>query len=139
MNPLDWCALETGNELIDRQHKEIVGLLGELARAHMAQEQEALKVLDRLMSFTMDHFVAEEALMAEICYPVLQVEQMVRGHREFSDYARLRVLEFRMGNSASVLPLHAFLYDWLTMHEFGLDRQLANWIRDRGSSPCEDS
>lgn len=140
MRPAGWdVCLETGNERIDQEHRDIVGLLGELSNAHMAPERDALRVLDRLMEFTLDHFVAEEQLMAEIGYPTLATEEMVRGHREFTDYARLRVLEFRMGNTASVLPLHGFLYDWLTAHEFALDCKLANWIRDRESASGEQA
>jgi len=139
MIPSGWDeCLETGNETIDRQHKAIVGLLRDLAGSHMAPEHDVLEVLDRLMDFTLSHFLMEEALMAEVCYPDLRVEEMTRGHRAFTDYARIRVLEFRLGNTASVLPLHGFVYDWLTVHEFGLDRQLANWIRDR-EFPCEDA
>jgi len=41
------------------------------------------------------------------------------------------VLEFRRGGVFSVMPLQAFLASWLTVHEFGLDRLLADFIRER--------
>jgi hemerythrin-like metal-binding protein len=128
--------METGNELIDRHHREIVHLLGELSRVYMAPEREVLRVLDGLMDFTLDHFLAEEALMREVRYPPSPAAAMIHSHAEFTDYARLRVLEFRMGNTASVLPLHGFLFDWLIHHEFGMDRLLANWIRDHHDAPA---
>ncbi|MDR3687335.1 MAG: hemerythrin domain-containing protein [Coriobacteriia bacterium] len=124
-------SLETGNELIDRQHREVVGLLDELASIETGTESEVLHVLDRLMDFTLTHFAAEEALMTEVRYPELLTEEMCLQHREFTDYARLRVLEFRTGEMISVLPLHKFLDKWLKTHEFDLDRLLANWIRQR--------
>ncbi len=43
---------------------------------------------------------------------------MVQQHHEFKSYARLCVLEFRVGNSASLLPLGTYLNDWLVVHEF---------------------
>jgi len=127
----DWDpAMDTGNGLIDRQHREIVHLLSSLTRAHGQSEPEVLRVLDGLMEFTQDHFLAEEVLMSEVHYPPGHTAAMVRNHAEFTDYAYLRVMEFRMGNDASVLSLHGFLYDWLTDHEFAMDRLLAQWIHD---------
>lgn len=122
-------SLETGNELIDRQHREVVDLLDELQEIDTAPEADVLRVLDKLMDFTVFHFTSEEMLMAQVSYPAISTEQMVEQHREFKDYARLRILEFRTGEMQSVLPLHAFLDEWLKVHEFGMDILLAQWIR----------
>jgi len=129
-------SLETGNELIDRQHREVVDLLDELRAAEAAPETEVLRVLDKMMEFTLFHFAAEEKLMTQVGYPADPSVEMVQQHREFTDYARLRVLEFRRGEMACVLPLHAFLDEWLKIHEFGMDRLLADWIRARSSTPA---
>ena len=122
-------SMITGNELIDRQHREVVSLLDDLRASNLVAEDEGRRVLEKLMDFTVSHFVAEELLMSQFGYPATSAAAMIADHKEFKDYTRLRVLEFRMGNEASVLALHAFLFDWLTVHEFGMDRRLASWIR----------
>ena len=130
-----WNALmETGDPLIDAQHRDIVNLLDDLQASHLAPEVAGLRALDKLMDFTVTHFTAEESLMTRVGYPATEIERMVVGHRRFQDHARLRVLEFRMGNTATLLSLHAFLYDWLTEHEFGLDSILVEWIHAQDES-----
>ena len=123
-------TMATGNELIDQQHRGVVELLDELRSSDHASEDRARKALADLMDFTMTHFMAEERLMDDVGFPADRAVLMVKSHDEFKSYARLRVLEFRVGNTASLLPLAAYLNDWLTVHEFGADRLLADWIRN---------
>lgn len=127
-------SMETGDPLIDAQHRDVVNLLDDLQASHLAPDVVGHRALEKLMDFTVTHFAAEESLMRRVGYPATESDRMVAGHRRFQDYARLRVVEFRMGNSATLLSLHAFLYDWLTEHEFGLDRALVEWIHTRGES-----
>ena len=124
-------SLATGNELIDRQHRELVALADELKDVQDAAEAEVLRVLDKVMYSTLDHFYSEEDLMTQVGYPPIPTQQMVEQHQEFKSYARLRVLEFRTGVMLSVLPLQAFLGELLKVHEFGMDRLLADWIREQ--------
>jgi len=124
-------SMATGNEMIDRQHREVVNLLDRLAAVQDGPETEVLGVLDQVIAFAVLHFTAEERLMAEVGYPSVLAEQMIDQHREFSGYARLRVLEFRGGEMDCICRLHGFLDDWLKVHEFELDRYLADWIRNR--------
>jgi len=122
-------SLETGNELIDRQHRELIGLVDQLAVADSESHEEVLGVLNHVMEYTLFHFVAEEDLMVRVDYPPGPSKAMIDQHQEFKSYGRLRLLEFRDGALTSVLPLRDFLDQWLKVHEFGLDRQLAVWIR----------
>ena len=122
-------AFETGHVEIDRQHRELLALVDGLESAEAESPDTLLRVLEQVMDFTLTHFLLEEALMVEVSYPQLPRERMIEQHREFTSYARLRVLEFRKGELVSVLPLQTFLADWLTGHEFGHDRLLADFIR----------
>lgn len=129
-------SLETGHPLIDRQHRELIALVDGLTSAQVQSHEEVLRVLDHVVDFTLFHFVAEEALMARVEYPPEPTQEMIDQHREFEAYARLRVLEFRRGEGTSVRPLQSFLDEWLKVHEFGLDRQLVDWIhRQEQASP----
>jgi hemerythrin-like metal-binding protein len=133
-------SYETGDPSIDLQHRELLAIVHELeaAEAEVHHSHEAiLRVLGHVMDFALSHFLMEEELMVQVGYPSPAFDEMVEQHREFTSYARLRVLEFRSGDLGSVLPLHAFLTDWLVVHEFGLDRLFADFLRERGRVPAE--
>ena len=122
-------SLATGNEFIDRQHREVAHLIDMLRASHLSTPEAGFRALEDLMAFVVTHFIAEEHLMRQVGYPEASMNEMVRDHAWFTDHARLRVLEFRMGNEANLLTLAAHLHDWLAVHEFGTDRLLADWIR----------
>jgi hemerythrin-like metal-binding protein len=133
-------SYETGDPSIDLQHRELLAIVDELeaAEAERHHSHEAiLRVLGHVMDFALSHFLMEEELMVQVGYPSPAVEEMVEQHREFTSYSRLRVLEFRAGELGSVLPLQAFLADWLVVHEFGLDRYFADFLRERGRIRAE--
>jgi hemerythrin len=127
-------AYITGSDDIDRQHRELLHIVDELGTVEVETQgsrQAILGVLTHITDFAISHFLMEEDLMQRVAYPAAATESMVAQHREFTSYARMRVLEFRKGELISVRPLRAFLCEWLTLHEFGLDRVLADFIRER--------
>jgi len=124
-------SYETGNFDIDQQHRELLALVDELECAESESKDALFRVLDHVMDFTVTHFSREEDLMIEVDYPLPARDQMIEQHKEFVAYVRLRFIEFRGGELVSVMPLQAFLVGWLTLHEFGLDRALADFIRAR--------
>jgi len=126
-------AFETGHAEIDQQHRELLALVDGLESAQEESPETLLRVLQHVMDFTHTHFLMEEVLMTEVGYPSPAREEMIEQHAEFTSYARLRVMEFRRGALVSVLPLQTFLAEWLTGHEFGLDRLLADFIRQQVS------
>jgi hemerythrin len=133
--PIEWDpSYETGNTSIDLQHRKLlatVGMLETAERDGVDTHGAILLVLDDVMEFTLSHFVMEEELMLEVAYPADARDEMVEQHREFTSYARLRVIEFSRGELTSVMPLQTFLADWLTVHEFGLDKAFAEYLRQR--------
>ena len=133
-------AFETGHVEIDRQHRELLALVDDLESAQEESPESLLRVLQHVMDFTHTHFLMEEILMVDVRYPSSACEEMIAHHAEFTSYARLRVMEFRKGALVSVLPLQAFLAEWLTRHEFGLDCLLADFIRQQalGTAAPED-
>jgi hemerythrin len=130
-------SYETGNTAIDLQHRELLAMVDELelaqAGAHSSRDV-ILKVLDRVMDFASTHFVMEEKLMDEIGYPSPAREEMIEQHRDFTSYVRQRVLEFHNGELDTVLPLREFLSERLTAHEFGRDKRLADFIREKAQA-----
>ena len=67
-------SLVTGNEMIDGQHKELIGKINKLVDCceQGGGKLEAIKMLDYLSDYTDFHFSAEEKLQEEISYPGLE-------------------------------------------------------------------
>jgi len=126
-------SMMTGDAHIDEQHRRVLDLVDKLEAAETQEHSPSTtiySILDELMTFTQIHFISEEHLMLRVEYPTAPTDEMLAQHQEFKNYARLRVLEFRHHNHASVLPLLSYLTEWLVAHEFGLDRKLVDWIRE---------
>lgn len=125
-------SMETGDPQMDREHREIIELVDRLdaiSADDASWMQDAHDVLDLVMDMTVTHFNTEERLMVQVGYPIDAKERMLDQHRDFKSYARIRVLEFCAGDRSSLGLLPGFLRMWLVEHEFGLDRELVNWIR----------
>jgi hemerythrin-like metal-binding protein len=123
--------METGNQLVDEQHQELVALFNEV----MAAEQDAsgpprvFAALERLTEYVVVHFTAEEALMAESEYPAASVEVHVSEHRALTERTRELVLAYRTGELESAVPLVEFLRAWLTGHIEQSDRRLVEHVK----------
>ena len=76
-------TLVTGNEMIDDQHKELIGRINQLLESceDGQGKVKAVKMLDYLMENTDFHFSAEEKLQEEINYPGIQEHKAK--HEEF--------------------------------------------------------
>ena len=139
----EWTAeMSVGNDAIDRQHRDLFGLIAvvvelaakpELASADEATIDRAFKVLRDYVQF---HFRDEEGLMAEVGYPdlILHTEE----HCVFTEW--LRVLEDTRrspGTSSSDMLRHmsSYLASWLTDHILGSDKRYAPYLKGKKSSP----
>lgn len=129
-------SCETGDPVIDGQHREALGLINELeiAQIESADLETIYGLLDRAMGFLFSHFALEDDLMERVGYPSADREEMSVQHQGLTREVRSRVIDFRTGKEASVLPLLSFLSDELMQHEFGLDRKLADFIREKNAS-----
>ena len=64
-------ALDTGVEVIDNQHKRIVGFINTLHDNLESNENEKVgEVLNDLMEYLLTHFAFEEELMVQSGYPI---------------------------------------------------------------------
>ncbi len=97
-------------------------------------DDKVLRMLDKVMNFTLTHFLMEEELMTEANYPSDATKAMVDEHQEFKTYMRLRVLEFREAETFDVSSFLTFLEKFLKTHEFGFDRQLAEWTNQQNET-----
>lgn len=134
MTPIEWDpVLETGDPLVDAQHRNILELFNYLESAEDRVE-EIMRVLELLMDHVAMHFDTEEDLMRREGYPPESITVHVDQHRELTEEARGKVLEFRSGRLTRTGPLVEFLRVWVSVHVYEHDRALIEFMRARGAS-----
>lgn len=126
-------TLETGNELVDSEHRELLAIINELQNSiierHDREIQDAIMV--RLMAYARDHFKHEEELMRSVFYPGLVRQKQL--HKEFAAEARRLMSDYESGRKLLPITLAMFLHEWLVKHIRGEDRKIGEYIRERES------
>lgn len=132
MQGLQWNAdLETGHELVDEQHRAIIGLINEFVDAQHAhcEPEQISAALVRLSDYVSTHFAEEERLMAHYGY----AEDLMRVHRgehlKLSERTRQLVLAHRTGQDDTACELVELMQEWLTEHIMQVDRRLVDHVR----------
>lgn len=124
-------SLETGNELIDNQHKELIARVNKLTTecAVGKEKNVAVQTLDFLMDYTVIHFADEEKLQQEHDYPLL--EQHKEQHAAFVkavDELREMLEEEEGPSEAFVEAVKKNVVDWLIVHIQGWDKKVAEFV-----------
>ncbi|MBA3022992.1 MAG: bacteriohemerythrin [Gammaproteobacteria bacterium] len=117
---LHWSnELDTGIEVIDKQHRRIVDLINELNTANEGGDTAVINhVLGELVDYTLSHFSFEEELQEKANYPFF------KAHKRVHEIFTKRVGEFqqRAANGENVAPeLLSMLKIWLVNHIKGDD------------------
>lgn len=126
-------TLETGDPLVDAQHRDIHALV-DYVEAAEDRPAEILEVLDRLMQHVDAHFATEEALMRRAGYDGERAEEHIAEHRDLTQSAREQVLKFRSGELMSTVPLVEFLRQWLGTHVYEHDLDFIEYVRSVGTA-----
>ncbi len=106
--------LDTGIDVIDEQHRQIVDYINQLHDAKLARNRNAIaKVIDDTVEYTVSHFGFEEALIEDAGYA------FVRPHKRVHELFIRRVSEYkqRFERGEDVVDeLHDLLSRWLFSH-----------------------
>jgi hemerythrin len=124
-------SLETGHAMIDRQHQELYRLVNEL---HAACDEglgndRVDQVLAWLLSYTIEHFAAEEDLMVRSDYPAPALNSHVGQHDDLKDRVDTLLGQRKNGELTTAMPVVELVQEWLGTHINGTDRQLAEFVR----------
>lgn len=116
MAKLVWSAdLDTGINVIDKQHRRIVDYINQLhdARTGGQEKDKIAKVIDELVDYTLSHFAFEESMQEEAAYPFLKAHKRV--HDLFVTRVGQYQERFRLGEDVSE-ELNNLLVNWLYNH-----------------------
>lgn len=126
--------LETGIPQIDEQHKWLVDLTNKLYDSTSNDRQinsaEIGNILEQLVDYTINHFIAEETLFANLGYP--ETTSHVKQHNMFTHkvYSLLERHESGDDSVASIETLE-LLKNWLTNHIMKTDKDYIEFFRDK--------
>ena len=125
---LHWSSdLNTGIDVIDKQHQRIVDYLNELNTANESGDRQITNhVLNELVDYTLTHFAFEEELQEKAGYPFL------KAHKRVHEIFVKRVAEFQKRAAAgeNVAPeLLSMLKIWLVNHIKGDDADYAESVK----------
>lgn len=124
--------LSVGVDQIDDHHRALIRLLVECrdAAGSARGRDEVRDILAALVSYSKYHFLAEERLMVEIGYPLLQAQR--DAHREFSGRLEDIVSAFSSDPGSFRRELFVFLKEWFIGHIVGQDALIGSFLRQKG-------
>ncbi|MEJ2454337.1 MAG: bacteriohemerythrin [Candidatus Thiodiazotropha sp.] len=115
MAHLEWTKdLNTGIDVIDGQHRQIVDYINQLHDVRMTRNRTVIgKIIEDTVEYTVSHFGFEEALIEDAGYPY------ARPHKRVHELFIKRVSEYkaRFNNGEDIAEeLHGLLSRWLFSH-----------------------
>lgn len=125
-------SLETGNSLIDDQHRELIDRVNKLSEScdTSTEKNVAVQTLDFLMDYTEFHFRAEEKLQEESGYPQLQAHKAQHAQFEKAVDELRQMLEEEEGpTDAFVAAVNRNIVEWLLNHIQVCDKKVAEYLR----------
>lgn len=127
-------SLVTGNEMIDAQHKELIGKIDDLLSycEESKEKVKAIQILGYLAEYTEFHFAEEEKLQEEISYPAIDVHKKL--HAEFRKAIEELhdMLEEEEGPTQKfVTAVRTNVVSWLFEHIQKMDRDLADYVKNQ--------
>jgi hemerythrin len=122
-------SLETGNEVVDEEHRGLYDLLNELYDSIVGSSgvEAQGEVLSRMAVYAVVHFTDEEALMRSIGYPGLGEQQQM--HQDFVAEVGRMSEEWRSGGTLLPLTVAMFLRGWLAEHIGTEDKKIGEFVR----------
>ncbi len=121
-------ALSLGLPAIDAQHHWLVDTLNALHTELATHEPDRAligQVLEGLMDYTVNHFVAEEVLFERYRYPHAQAHKAL--HDQFTRRVMQMLTDHEAGRSQGS-EVVSLLKEWLIQHIMGADKAYAPFL-----------
>jgi len=126
-------SLATGDAMIDRQHQELYRIVNELHTAcnEGHTDDHVDRALSWLLSYTIEHFAAEEDLMVRSEYPAVPRDEHVAEHDEFKRQVDGLLEQRKRGELTAMGPVAELVRAWLDSHINRVDRRLAEHVHSQ--------
>ena len=121
---------ETGNEVVDSEHKEIFRLVKEVLNDVFASNQESISTsMDFLTGYVLRHFGHEESLMDESAYP--EARRHKSQHQLFAQRVTNLIEKIKKENDDMQMSveINETIVNWLVEHVLGSDKMLADYYK----------
>jgi hemerythrin len=122
--------LATGIDAIDSQHQELCACIQALVDQAEGDDsrEAATSTIDFLQRYVVEHFRAEEGLMAASDYPYTDRHQLM--HESFvADFIRIRRAYERGGATPEIIDdIRCNIGQWIHDHIGGVDKKLGTYI-----------
>ena len=132
--------LSVGIDLIDEQHRNLIGKIGELDDAlHTGQgPAEIVRILSFLMDYTKYHFGTEERNMRAHGYP--SIDAHLVKHEEFKATLTNLSDDFREEGATQGLAdsIETLLMNWFVKHIKDVDHKFGDFLRENDFTMSED-
>jgi len=122
---------ETGQPVIDEQHKKLVEIINKLGHqlTHDFNEVEVLQVVDELVDYTVYHFTTEEAIWREGLSSDQMVLEHEKTHQDFVDeISKVRQSCKSLHDKEVREEMLSFLTRWLAFHILNTDRKMVKIV-----------
>ncbi len=124
--------LETGIDIVDEQHKELVDQINNLLEATRDRrgKEEVTNMLEFLASYVVEHFKTEEKYMIKYDYP--KYLEHKKDHDAFVEEVKKLFSAFvESGETVKmIVSLNGKVVKWLIDHIMKIDREMAIFFKD---------
>ena len=125
--------LETGNGMIDQQHKQLITAINDILKACSSRKwkEEVTKTMKFLYDYTEKHFSDEEKLQLQYRYP--DYTNHKRYHEEFKKVVRELSMQLQKEgpNIALISKVNTSVGGWLLNHIQREDVKVATHIKSQ--------
>lgn len=126
-----------GVQKFDEQHQVLFDYINDLREATMKKDAATRDmvgwILDGLVEYAMNHFMAEEVDMCRYDYPGFQ--QHKSAHDRFIETVRDLLIQFKTGKTSDRIlcsQINAVLTDWLLDHIMKVDKAYTPFLQSKG-------
>lgn len=123
--------LSVKNELIDSQHKRLIGIINDFYEAVNKGNDDAAikKAIGNLTYYVKTHFADEENLMERYNYPQLPLHKQI--HQRLTQRVNEYIEKLRTGQKILSLDMAIFLKGWLENHIAETDKKYGIYILEK--------
>lgn len=126
MKNIEWDdSLLIGNDLIDIQHKRLIGLIAAIPEEESPGDELAL---DEAIVYAETHFADEEELLEHVGYP--KTPEHIEMHEKMTSILESYKRDYDEGKT-DLSAFKQFMYEWIKGHIMTEDKKISAFLRSK--------